>query len=170
MPDINRVIEPKYWILNPRTLRVYWLMWPHTYIEWTDCQKETPSFIFSAISASASKSKSSPIGITPARKTGFVKTHNYAGILAFCIRLFCFNVIQLLSVAGTISNATASPPTAARLGSTPICSFLSKRPLNSGVDARINLLEPDRMMRMAPWRIVKRSSSIVSLICVRVIR
>jgi hypothetical protein len=66
----------------------------HTfYIEWTDCQKETPSFIFSAISASASKSKSSPIGITSARKTGLVKTHNYAGILAFYIRLFCFNVI-----------------------------------------------------------------------------
>ena len=95
-------------------------MWPHTfYIEWTDCQKETPSFIFSAISGSASKSKNSPIGTTPARKTGFVKTHNYAGILAFYIRLFCFNVIQLLSVAGTISNATASPPTAARLGLTP---------------------------------------------------
>jgi hypothetical protein len=112
-------------------------------------KKKLHRLFFSAISASASKSKSSPIGITPARKTGFVKTHNYAGILAFCIRLFRFNVIQLLSVAGTISNATASPPIVARFGSTPICPFLSKRPLNSGGDARINLLEPDRMMRMA---------------------
>jgi len=49
----------------------------------------------------------------------------------------------------------------AKLGSTLICSFLSKRPLNSGVDARINLLGPDRMIRIAPSKHILKLIKIV---------